>query len=100
MKRHALKRRYGHADGPITYSLHEIDKDGNVWSSLPHTSEGESRHVAQSVVAAWYAGRYRWAEDMNGKFLYGLDPKGKPMTHRPPVPEPKAPRARHGRRFA
>jgi len=81
--------------------VHNIDRDGNVWGSSGSDREPAAlRHIRQTVIGAWLPGNTYWAEDgATGKFLFGLDAKGQPMSARPRMPEPKKPRTRGGKRL-
>jgi hypothetical protein len=77
----------------IAYRFHSLEADGP-WISPPFPPANE-RHIMQGVIAGYIMGRPRWAEDLSGKFLYGLDAKGKQMTAPPaPPPPPTSPRRR------
>lgn len=72
----------------ISYVLYEINRAGEVWSSRPETFEARERyHVVRAVDDAWFAGRYRWAEGLDGTFIFGRNPSGAIIVERPPVPE-------------
>jgi hypothetical protein len=72
----------------IAYVLYEISRSGEVWSSRPETFEARERyHVVRAVDDAWFSGRARWAEGLDGTFIYGRSATGAIVTARPPVPE-------------
>jgi len=57
------------------YCFRSIEADGP-WTSPPFPS-AERRHIVQGVIGGFIMGRPRWAEDLDGNFIYGLDAKGK-----------------------
>lgn len=63
------------------YRFHSIEADGP-WTS-PEFEPAETRHIIQGVIGGYIMGRPRWAEDLSGGFIYGLDAKGKVMTKAP-----------------
>lgn len=63
------------------YRFHSIEADGP-WTSEPFPS-AERRHIVQGVIGGYIMGRPRWAEDLDGNFIYGLDVKGKEMKAAP-----------------
>ncbi|MGE5732780.1 MAG: hypothetical protein ACM37U_12610 [Gemmatimonas sp.] len=63
------------------YRYHSIEPEG-VWTSEPFPS-AERRHIVQGVIAGFLSGHPRWATDMEGNFIYGLDAKGKEMKSAP-----------------
>ena len=69
--------------GTIRYVLKQITPDG-LWVSPDVFSAETPRHVAQNVIAGMLWGQPRWAETSDGRFLYGLDAKGKEMRAAPP----------------
>lgn len=69
------------ATGMIAYRFHSLEADGP-WISPPFPP-AEKRHIIQGVIGGYIMGRPRWAEDLSGHFLYGLDAKGKEMTAAP-----------------
>lgn len=74
------------------YRFHSIEADGP-WTSPPFPS-AERRHIEQGVVGGYIMGRPRWAEDLDGNFLYGLDAKGKELKTAPTYIPETAPRRR------
>ena len=69
------------------YRFHSIEADGP-WTSPPF-SPADRRHIVQGVIGGFIMGRPRWAEDLDGNFIYGLDAKGKEVKAAPTyVPEP------------
>jgi len=75
------------------YQFHSIEADGP-WTSLPFPP-ADHRHIVQGVIGGFLMGRPRWATDTDGRFLYGLDAKGKELTASPTVSAPSpAPRRR------
>ena len=72
----------------IAYHFHSIEVDGP-WTSPPFPP-AERRHIVQGVIGGFIMGRPRWATDMDGGFIYGLDAKGKALKALPTVPSPKA----------
>jgi hypothetical protein len=65
----------------IAHQFHSIEADGP-WTSPPFPP-AERRHIVQGVVGGFLSGRPRWATDLDGTFLYGLDAKGKEMKSAP-----------------
>lgn len=53
-----------------------------LWTS-PEFPEVERGHISQGVIAGFLTGKPRWAIDLSGNFLYGLDAKGKEMKSIP-----------------
>jgi hypothetical protein len=76
------------------YRFHSLEADGP-WQSPPFAA-ADKRHIIQGVVGGYIMGRPRWAEDLDGRFLYGLDAKGKEMTSAPTPPTPPAKRRTRG----
>ena len=71
----------------IAHRFHTIEADGP-WTSPPF-SPAERRHIVQGVIGGFIMGRPRWAEDLDGNFIYGLDAKGKEVKAAPTyAPEP------------
>ena len=70
----------------VAYRFHSIEADGP-WVS-PSFPPAEKRHIVQGVIGGYIMGRPRWAEDLDGNFIYGLDAKGKEMKAAP-VSAPK-----------
>jgi hypothetical protein len=69
------------------YRFHSIEAEGP-WTSPPFPP-AERRHIVQGVIGGFIMGRPRWAEDLNGNFIYGLDAKGKETKAAPAyAPEP------------
>ena len=69
------------------YRFHSIEADGP-WTSPPF-SPADRRHIVQGVIGGFIMGRPRWAEGLDGNFIYGLDAKGKEVTSAPTyAPEP------------
>ncbi len=72
------------------YRFHSIEADGP-WASPPFPP-AERRHIVQGVIGGFIMGRPRWAEDLDGSFIYGLDAKGKELKSAPaytPTPTPR-----------
>ena len=72
------------------YQFHSIEADG-LWTSPP-LPPADHRHIVQGVIGGFLMGRPRWATATDGRFLYGLDAKGKemkapPIASKPPVQE-------------
>ena len=65
----------------IAHRFHSIEPDGP-WESTPFPP-AERRHIVQGVIGGFLMGRPRWAEDLDGNFIYGLDAKGKEMKSAP-----------------
>lgn len=65
----------------LAYRYHSIEPEG-VWTSEPFPS-AERRHIVQGVIGGFLSGRPRWATDLDGAFIYGLDAKGKEMKSAP-----------------
>ena len=63
------------------YRFHSIEADGP-WTSEPFPA-AERRHIIQGVIGGFLSGRPRWATDIDGTFIYGLDAKGKEMKAAP-----------------
>src|SRR5258706_11344363 len=63
------------------YLFPSIESDGP-WTSPPFPS-ADRRHIVQGVIGGYIMGRPRWATDLNGNFIYGLDAKGKEMSVAP-----------------
>jgi len=63
------------------YRFHSIEADGP-WTSEPFPA-AERRHIVQGVIGGFLSGRPRWATDIDGTFIYGLDAKGKEMKAAP-----------------
>ena len=63
------------------YRFHSIEADGP-WTSPPFPP-AERRHIVQGVIGGFIMKRPRWAEDLDGNFIYGLDAKGKEMKSAP-----------------
>lgn len=63
------------------YRFHSIEADGP-WTS-PSFPPAERRHIVQGVIGGHIMKRPRWAEDLDGNFIYGLDAKGKEMKAAP-----------------
>jgi hypothetical protein len=62
----------------IRYTLHQNLRNGSVWRSPDVFEAASIHHVKQAVVAGFITGEPRWAEDGNGKRLFGLDANGNP----------------------
>jgi len=77
------------------YRFHSIEADGP-WTSPPFPP-AERRHIVQGVIGGFIMGRPRWAEDLSGNFIYGLDAKGKEMSTPPAAPAPKLVPRRRGK---
>lgn len=71
------------SDTTELYYIHEILADGTHWVSEITFENKRGTHAAQSVIAGWLGGQARWAVSTAGKFLYGLDAKGKTITSAP-----------------
>lgn len=72
------------------YRFRTIEADGP-WTSPPFPP-AERRHVVQGVIGGFIMGRPRWAEDLDGNFIYGLDAKGtetKAASAYTPKPTPR-----------
>jgi len=89
--RGARERRRGRnlADGytgtypePIAYVIKQDTSEGP-WTSEVFTTD-DMRYVHQNVDAGHLLGGRRWAETVDGTFLFGRDPHGKSFT--PPKP--------------
>jgi hypothetical protein len=65
------------------YRFHSIEADGP-WTSPPFPP-ADRRHIVQGVIGGFIMKRPRWAEDLDGNFIYGLDAKGKEMKSAPSV---------------
>ena len=65
----------------IAHRFHSIEADGP-WTSPPFPPK-ERRHIVQGVIGGYLMGRPRWAEDLDGNFIYGLDAKGKEIKSAP-----------------
>jgi hypothetical protein len=63
------------------HRYHSIEADGP-WTSEPFLP-AERRHIVQGVIGGFIMGRPRWATDLEGNFIYGLDAKGKEMKTAP-----------------
>jgi len=63
------------------FRYHSIEPEG-LWTSEVF-GPSEHRHIVQGVVGGWLSGRPRWATDLEGNFIYGLDAKGKEMKSAP-----------------
>ena len=63
------------------YRFHSLEADGP-WTSEPFPA-AERRHIVQGVIGGFLSGRPRWATDLDGTFIYGLDAKGKEMKAAP-----------------
>src|SRR5512135_193079 len=63
------------------YRFHSIEPEG-VWTSEPFPS-AERRHIVQGVIAGFLSGHPRWATELDGTFIYGLDAKGKEIKSAP-----------------
>lgn len=63
------------------HRFHSIEADGP-WTSPPFPA-AERRHIVQGVIGGYLMGRPRWATDLDGNFIYGLDAKGKEMKSAP-----------------
>lgn len=74
----------------IAHRFHSIEDDGP-WESPPFPP-ADRRHIVQGVTAGYLTGHPRWAESLDGTFLYGLDAKGREMTSAPSV---RTPTSRH-----
>ena len=73
-----------------TYRFRTIEADGP-WTSPPFPP-AERRHIVQGVIGGFIMGRPRWAEDLDGNFIYGLDAKGtetKAASAYAPKPTPR-----------
>ena len=73
-----------------TYRFHSIEANGP-WTSPPFPA-ADRRQIVQGVIGGFIMGRPRWAEDLEGSFIYGLDASGKEMTVAAtyaPTPTPK-----------
>src|SRR4029079_19365622 len=75
------------------FRYHSIEPEG-LWTSEVF-GPSEHRHIVQGVVGGWLSGRPRWATDLDGNFIYGLDAKGKEMKSAPKAhaTRPKQPTA-------
>ncbi len=76
----------------IAYRFHSIEADGP-WTSPPFPP-AERRHIVQGVVGGFIMGRPRWATDLDGNFIYGLDARGKEMSAAPAYAPKPVPRRR------
>jgi hypothetical protein len=65
------------------FRYHSIEPEG-LWTSDPFPA-AEHRHIVQGVIGGFLSGRTRWATDLDGNFIYGLDAKGKEMKAAPSV---------------
>jgi len=65
----------------LAYRYHSIEPEG-LWTSDPFPP-AERRHIVQGVIGGWLGGHPRWATDLEGAFIYGLDAKGKEMKSAP-----------------
>lgn len=65
------------------FRYHSIEPEG-LWTSDPFPA-AERRHIVQGVIGGFLSGRPRWATDLDGNFIYGLDAKGKEMKAAPSV---------------
>lgn len=63
------------------FRYHSIEPEG-LWTSEVF-GPSDHRHIVQGVVGGWLNGRPRWATDLEGNFIYGLDAKGKEMKSAP-----------------
>jgi len=63
------------------FRYHSIEPEG-LWTSEVF-GPSDHRHIVQGVIGGWLGGRPRWATDLDGKFIYGLDAKGKEMKSAP-----------------
>ncbi len=66
---------------PTAYQFHSLETEGH-WSSPPFPP-AERRHIVQGVIGGFIMGHARWAADLDGTLIYGLDAKGKEMTRAP-----------------
>ena len=67
----------------IHYVLKQVTREG-LWTSDVTFEAQAERHVNQAVIGGWLSGQPRWAETPDGRFLFGLDGKGKEIKA-PPV---------------
>jgi hypothetical protein len=74
------------------HRFHTIEVDGP-WTSPPFPP-AERRHIVQEVIGGFIMGRPRWATDLDGTFIYGLDAKGKEMMAEPAYTPKPVPRRR------
>jgi hypothetical protein len=63
------------------FRYHSIEPEG-LWTSEVF-GPADHRHIVQGVTAGWLGGHPRWATDLEGNFIYGLDAKGKEMKSAP-----------------
>jgi hypothetical protein len=76
------------------YRFHSIEADGP-WTSPPFPP-ADRRQIVQGVIGGFITGRPRWAEDLDGNFIYGLDGVGK-ETQAASVYAPKPTPRRRGK---
>lgn len=63
------------------FRYHSIEPEG-LWTSEPFPP-AERRQIVQGVIAGFLTGHPRWATDLEGNFIYGLDAKGKELSAAP-----------------
>lgn len=61
----------------IKYVIEQDTKNDGLWTSDPHEAD-DMREVRQTIVAGWF-GEARRAVAPDGKILFGVDAKGKPI---------------------
>lgn len=66
----------------MRYLLKQVQKDGTLWVS-PEAFEGDERHAHQNVAAGYISGEPRWAEELDGSFLFGMGAHGEPLYRAP-----------------
>lgn len=65
------------------FRYHSIEPEG-LWTSEAFPP-AERREIVQGVIAGFLTGHPRWATDLEGNFIYGLDAKGKELRAAPTV---------------
>lgn len=61
-------------DRPFSFRVAQVTDEG-VWTSAV-VFEGDRVAVCKNVAAGYLSGRARWAEDLDGQILWGIDPSG------------------------
>ena len=61
---------------PYTYVIRQRCAGSCVWTS-PEAFEGDFHEVAQAIVGGYIPGEARWAETLDGMFIYGIDSLGR-----------------------
>lgn len=63
----------------IVYRIRQARRGGEIWTSPETFTAKDILEVRQAVVAGFLRGEPRWAENLQGETLFGLDKDGTPQ---------------------